>query len=184
MLKKILLFTAVSCLLFITGCETLEDIDDSMKETPKARYVLSLHQVVKYPRAKDLERKITSFDGREFWINTNQFFHSRHIEKVELIPSKERKGFYDLNLRLDSNGAMKWLQMSMAFRHEELALLIDGNFYKLYKPDQLTNEEDNWVVLTGPFDKVTATGIKKYAKKNYLHFNPNKKTILQVLQGL
>ena len=185
MLKRILLFTAMSCLLFAYGCETLEEtFEDSIKEEPKTRYVLSFHKVVKYPRAKDLERKIISFDGREFWINTNQFFHSRNIEKVDLIPSKERKGFYDLHLKLDPNGIMKWLQMSVAFRHEELALLIDGHFYKLYKPDQLTDEEDSWVLLNGPFDKVTANGIKKYAKKNYLHFNPNKQSILQMIQGL
>ncbi len=181
MFKKILLLTAVVFTLFIAGCETLED---AMKEKRKARYVLSLHEIIKYPRSKDLERKVTSFDGQEFWINTNQFFHSRHIEKIELIPSKEKEGFYDLNLKLDYNGTLKWMQLSLAFRNKKMALLVDGFFYKLYVPDQLAHEEDEWVVLTGPFDKVTATGIKKYAKKNYLFFNPNKQNFLDIIQNL
>ncbi|MDD5727760.1 MAG: hypothetical protein PHV59_04265 [Victivallales bacterium] len=181
MLKKILLLTVMSGMLFFTGCELLEQ---SMKEVPETRYVLSLHKVVRYPRAKDLERKIASFDGREFWINTNPFFHSKNVEKVELIPSKEKKGFYDLQLQLDYNGVMKWLQMSNEFKNEELALLIDGHFAKLYKPDQLSDEEDNLVLLNGPFDKVTANGVKKYARKNYYYFNPNKKNIMQMFEEL
>lgn len=181
MFRKILLPAAVLSGLLMTGCEILQD---AMKTEEKTSYVLSLHQIVKYPRSQDLEKKITSFDGREYWINANQFFHSRNIEKVELVPSKEREGFYDLSLKLDHNGILKWIQLSMQFKDEKLALLIDGNFYKLYVPDQLANEEDEWVLLKGPFDKVTAKGIQKFAHKNYLFFNPNKQTVVDMLENL
>ncbi|MDD5596433.1 MAG: hypothetical protein PHV82_00725, partial [Victivallaceae bacterium] len=167
MLKKIFLPAAALTVLLITGCEILQE---AMKPKEQTSYVLSLHQIIQYPRSKELEKKITSFDGREYWINTNQFFHSRNIEKVELIQSKERKGFYDLSLKLDHNGILKWIQLSMHFRGEKLALLIDGNFYKLYVPDQLANEEDEWVLLKGPVYKVTAKGLQKFAHKNYLFF--------------
>lgn len=181
MLKKILLLCAVVSSLFIAGCETL---DGSMEEERKTRYVMSFHQVIKYPRSQDLERKVVSFDGKEYWINSNQFFHSRHIEEVQLIPSEEREGYYDLSLRLDYSGTVKWIQLSMHFQHKKMALLIDGHFYKLYTPDRLTSEEDKWVTLTGPFDPVTASGIKKYAHKNYLQFNPKKQNLMEMLENL
>jgi hypothetical protein len=181
MLKKILLPVAALSVLLMSGCEVLQD---AMKEERKTSYVLSLHQIVKYPRSKELEKKITTFDGHEYWINTNQFFHSRNIEKVELIPSKERKGYYDLSLQLDHNGILKWIQLSMQFKDEKLVLMIDGNFYKLYTPEQLADEEDQWVLLKGPFDKVTAKGIQKFAHKNYIYFNPNKQTIIDMIENL
>jgi hypothetical protein len=182
MSKKSFLSIAILSALFITGCEMLEDSMDAAKK--KNRYVLSLHQIVKYPRAKNMERKIVSFSGEEFWINMNQFFHSRHIKKVKLIPRKDEKDFYDLSLKLDYNGVLKWIQMSMHFRHQEMALLIDGHFYKFYVPDQLAHEEDEWVLLTGPFDKVTANGIKKYTRKNYFFFNPEKQSIMQMFENM
>lgn len=179
MFKKIVLLNTIVCSLFIVGCETM-DIPDEKRDT---RYVLSFHEVIKYPRFKDLERKIVSFDGRVFWINRNQFFHSRHIKKVDLIPSKDRKGYYDLSLTLDYSGTIKWVQLSMHFRYKKLALLVDGHFYKLYVPDQLAHEEDRTVLLTGPFDKVTAGGVKKYARKNYFFFNPTKQGLMDMFKS-
>ena len=181
MFKKMVLLSAIFFTLFMVGCETM---DDAMEEKRKTRYVLSFHEVIKYPRSKDLEKKIVSFDGREFWINGNQFFHSRHITKAELIPSKDKKGYYDLSLTLDYSGTIKWVQLSMHFRHKKLAILVDGHFYELYTPDQLAHEEDKTVLLTGPFDRVTANGVKKYARKNYLFFNPNKQSVMDMFENL
>jgi hypothetical protein len=181
MFKKFVLLSAIVSTLFIFGCET---IDEAMEEKKQTRYVLSIHEVIKYPRAKDLEKKIVSFDGQEFWLNGNQFFHSRHIEKVDLIPSQDRKGYYDLSLTLDYTGTLKWVQLSMHFQHKKLALLVDGNFYKLFTPIQLTDHEAKTVLLRGPFDKVTAGGIKKYAHKNFLFFNPNKQGIMDMINNM
>jgi len=181
MFKKIVLLSAIVSVLFIVGCETMDEAMDEKRDT---RYVLSFHEVIKYPRSKDLEKKIVSFDGQEFWINGNQFFHSRHITKVDLIPRKDKEEYYDLSLTLDYSGTIKWVQLSMHFRHKKLALLVDGHFYELYTPDQLAHEEDKTVLLTGPFDRVTAAGIKKYAKKNYLFFNPSKQTLMDMFENL
>lgn len=181
MFKKVVLLSSIVSALFITGCEILED---SMKEEKKAKYILSLHEVIKYPRSKDLERKITSFDGKEYWINSNQYFHSRHIEQVKLIPSEKRQGYYDLSLKLDYSGTVKWIQLSMHFQYKKMALLVDGNFYTLYTPDRLTHEDDKWVLLTGPFDPITAKGIQKYARKNYVSFNPRKQNFAEIFENL
>ena len=181
MLKKIVLLSSILFVLFITGCEMLED---SMQEEKKAKYVLSLHEVIKYPRSKDMEQQIVAFDGTKYWININQFFHSRHIEKVQLIPNEKRQGYYDLSLKLDYAGTVKWIQLSMHFQHKKMAILVDGNFYKLYTPDRLTDENDKWVLLTGPFDPITAKGIQKYARKNYVFFNPKKQNFSEMFENL
>ena len=184
MLKKvILLAVTISAVMLFPGCETMKDI----MKPPKVKeniYVLSLHQIIKYPRAKNLEREISTIDGRHFWINTNQFFHSRHIEEVKLIPRKDKKDFYDIAMKLDHNGIVKWVQLSMQFRSEKMALLIDGHFYKFYIPEPLANEEDDWVLLNGPFDKITAKGIEKYAHRNYIYFNPNKQGLAEFFDFL
>ena len=183
MLKKIVLFGSIVSVLFMSGCEILEEsMQDDEKNKPK--YILSLHEIVKYPRSNDLERKVVAFDGTEYWVNSNQFFHSRHIEAVKLIPSKTRKGYYDLLLKIDYSGIVKWIQLSMHFRHKKLALLIDGQFYSVYTPDQLADENDKWVLLTGPFDKITATGIQKYAHKNYVKFNPKKQSFMEIFDNM
>ena len=183
MLKKFVLFGSIVSVLFMSGCEILEEsMQDDEKNKPK--YILSLHEIVKYPRSNDLERKVVAFDGTEYWVNSNQFFHSRHIEAAKLVPSKTRKGYYDLLLKIDYSGIIKWIQLSMHFRHKKLALLIDGQFYSVYTPEQLADEHDKWVLLTGPFDKITATGIQKYAHKNYVKFNPKKQSFMEMFDNM
>ncbi|MDD5697095.1 MAG: hypothetical protein PHH77_00610 [Victivallaceae bacterium] len=181
MYKRFLLSAAAAAAMLIAGCEIL---DEAMTPKPKNRYVLSFHQIIKYPRAKDLEQKIVTFDGREIWINANQFFSSHNIEQVKLIPRRDKKDFYDLSLKLDYPGILKWIQLSMHFRNQPMALLIDGRFYEFYTPEHLTDENDEWVLLTGPFDKVTAQGIQKYARKNYITFNPNKQGFAEFFESL
>jgi len=181
MFKKILLLSSITFTLFLCGCEILEDT--SQEERP-TKYVLSFHEVIKYPRSHDSERKVVSFDGKEYWINANQFFHSRHVEQAKLIPSPDREGYYDLSLKIDYSGAIKWVQVSMNFQHKKMALLIDGYFYTLYTPDCLTSEDDKWILLKGPFDPITAKGIVKYARKNYIFFNPRKAGLMEMFENL
>ncbi len=183
MLKKIVLLGSIVSVLFMTGCEVLEEaMKDEEKNKPK--YILSLHEIVKYPRSNELEKKVIAFDGTTYWVNVNQFFHSRHIEAAKLVPSKTRKGYYDLLLKIDYSGIVKWIQLSMYFRNKKLALLIDGQFYALYTPDQLADENDKWVLLTGPFDPITAKGIQKYAHKNYIKFNPKKQNLMEIFSNM
>lgn len=170
----ILTTIAVSSILFLTGCETIRKAldGDSVGRDYQPRYVMSFHQTVRYPRAHSLEQRITTFDGRNIWINTNHFVHSRNIEEVNLIPRPGEDGFYDLDLKLDRPGAMQWMQVSVQFRDRPLVILLDGRYYREFMPGRVTHEDDVWVKLRGPFDKVTAEGIKKYAPTNYRFFNP------------
>lgn len=217
-----LMFTATVVLL--TSCKIIQQMEEDdlkRKMMEKPQYVISVHQIVKHPRATMLEMKIPTFSGRAIWINVNPFIHSRNIRKIELIERKDQKmnpfqdvmkplpkkedndalvptpeeikkqkskekplteedkyvkfgedepKFYDLKLYLDRRGALAWMQLSAAYRHEDLALIIDGIFYRTFRPRKVSTENDETVILEGPIDETCAYQIRKYAKKNYNHF--------------
>jgi len=60
--------------------------------------------------------------------------------------------------------------LSLNFRGQKMALLVDGVYYRKIAP-RVIRGEGMFVVLRGPFDTVTATGIQKNSKPNYNHYN-------------
>lgn len=170
------LFSGVAfALLFLTGCETF---DDALKPEPtdaeKAKFVISINEVVEYPRARQLEREIETFNGRTIWINLNTFIHSRDIELVKLIPSKEKDGFFDLSLKLTRKGKVMWISLCEEVKTKKFGVIVDGTFYRMFQPEKLVSEDDEFVTLKGPFDPTTAKAIEKNAPLNYKKFNKDK----------
>jgi hypothetical protein len=179
-MKKYFVLLTLPILLLLVGCETLDlswdeimdggdSSDFSFTEKYEPKYVLTFHQVVKYPRATLLEKKIATYDGRELWINTNYFLGSKNIKEV-MLKKRPNSGLYDLVLSLDRRGRMQWDLLSLNFKGQKMALLVDGVFYRKITPTVI-NDESTMVILRGPFDTVTATGIQKNSKKNFEHYN-------------
>jgi hypothetical protein len=179
-MKKCFILLILSIFVVLSGCETLDlswkdimdadaDSDFSFGQEYEPKYVLTFHQVVKYPRATLLEKKIATYDGRELWINTNYFLSSKNIKDIKL-KKRPSSGLYDLVLELDRRGRMQWDLLSLNFRGQKMALLIDGVYYRKITPAVIAGE-GSYVVLHGPFDTVTAKGINKYGKDNYEHYN-------------
>ncbi len=179
--KALRLFAAAAALLAVTGCETLNEAweealtpsKSTFGEEYQPKYVLALYQVVKYPRAGDLEAEISTFDGKKLWINTNQFFSSKQVKDIKLLPRADRPDCYDIALQLDERGSRIWTMMSLQFRDEPVAMMIDKYFQCTFNPQPLDSDEETWVVIKYPFDQVTAHGLQKYAKQNYKYFNPS-----------
>ena len=90
-----------------------------------------------------------------------------------MIERKDQKDFYDLTVNLSRRGKMRWMNMVVNFRHSEIAIMLDGSYYKSFTPEVITDEDTEWVIIPGPFDPVTAKGIVKYAEKNYDYYNPD-----------
>jgi hypothetical protein len=157
----------MSIFLFICGCETI-DADSKSKEPS---YVLTINEVVKYPRANQLEREVQSYSGTNKWVNTNPFLHSKNIMEIEMIPSAQKKGYYDLQMKLDYHGKLSWMQLSVNYAYGELGLLIDGVYYRSISPDKLASEYEDSVLVRGPFDPVTAKSLKVNSLKNYRYYN-------------
>lgn len=179
-MKNITVFALAVCVFaFLPSCDTLKTLENierneflnpSVFETTPD-YVLSIHQVVHYPRSETLEQEVTTFDGKKVYINTHSLIHSRNIEKVEVMLNKEDPQFCDLKLTLDRRGKMLWGNLAISFKGREVALVIDGVLYRIFKPAQL-GEEAEAVIMTGPFDRNTALNIAKNSEKNYGIFNP------------
>ncbi len=166
--------------LFAISCETLDSLENIDKEETtkdKAAYVFSVHEVVKYPRAQQLEINIPSFYGTPVCINANYYLHSKNVKKIELIEEKDKPGFYDIDLFLDRKGRILWTSLSVNFRYSEMAFVIDGICYRCFKPEQLDSDEDMVVRIKGPFDTATAMGLKKNSEKNYKVYNSDKEKL-------
>ena len=159
---------AASLLLgFICGCETI-DFEKTKKEPA---YVLTINEIVKYPRTDEIEKEVLTFSCKTIYVNTNAFLHSRNVQEIEIIPSAQKKGCYDLELKLDYHGKNVWTQLSVNHAYTQLAFLIDGVFYRTIMPDRISTEEEDVVYLKGPFDPVTAKALKDNAPSNYKYFN-------------
>ena len=179
---------AVLLLAFCAGCETLEEAwNESMNsssgssggswfsEDYKPKYLFGLFATVKYPRGmRELEREITTFEGKKMWINTNQFLSSRHVQEIRKMPRADVERTYDLALKLSDTGVRIWTMLSQQFSQEPLVMLIDDYYQCSFCPRPPADVDENWVVISYPFDEVTAKGMEKYAKKNFKHLNPPK----------
>lgn len=174
--SNILIFvTTLALVTFITGCETLDEaFKPEPTEAEKAKFVISINEVVEYPRARQLEREIETFNGRTVWINMNTFLHSRDIEAIKLIPSKDKDGFFDLSLKLTRKGKVMWISLVEEVKSKKFGVIIDGTFYRMFQPEKLITDEDEWVIMKGPYDPTTAKAIEKNAVSNYKRFNKDK----------
>ena len=177
--KSIYGILAAALLSAVFGCrpEDIKKFEEILKkELPEPKRIITVNSIVKYPRAKELEKEIPTFTGRKVWINNNSFIHSKSIKNIELLPRDPEGHFYDLKLHLNNHGRLIWMQLSAGFSYQQLAFVVDGMFYRSFIPKPLSKEqeegeEDSFAIIEGPFDKFTAEEIKKYSKTNYEYFN-------------
>ena len=184
MKRCLLLVLAAAVVLLAGGCDTVREAwEESMNssarggdwfgEAYKPRYLFALYTPVKYPRGlRELERQIVTLEGKRLWINTNQFFSSRHVLEIRKMPRTDVPGAYDLALRLSDSGVRIWTMLAQQFNHEPMIMLIDNYYQCSFNPQPLADVDTNWVVISYPFDEVTAKGMEKYAGKNFKHLNP------------
>lgn len=164
--------------MFLVGAscnEVLENpetvLDDEFDKEP--RYVITVHEIIKYRRGDSmLEHDIVSFFGEDVCINKNPLLHSRDIMKVEKVPHPGNSDFFDLRLTLSPRGQKLWSAFSVMTRMEgkRLGVVIDGMFYRYFKPAILEDEKQNLVFMEGPFDPATANGLVNNGERNYKIF--------------
>ncbi|MBO4630576.1 MAG: hypothetical protein J5858_01500 [Lentisphaeria bacterium] len=171
-------FALLAVVVLMTGmssCEKfLEDPEKAFQEeTDKTpRYVLTIHEIIKYKRAEMVEMDVDSFFGGTVCVNKNPFIHSRDIEKIEMVPRPGNTDFYDLNITLNDRGKLLWSAMSVTRAdNKKMGILIDGMYYRAVNPPMLTDNEVKTVYLEGPFDPATAKGITTNAERNFKIFN-------------
>ena len=172
----ILLCGASSCEKFLENPERALLIETD--KTP--RYVVTIHEVIKYRRAGELEQDIDSFFGGTVCVNKNYFLHSRDIQKIEMVPRVGNPDFFDLKVTLSSRGQKIWSAMAVSrMENKKFCFVIDGMFYRNIIPRVITDPVQSdmlgevlSVMVDGPFDPATAKGLQENSERNYKIFNP------------
>ena len=179
---KIFSFLAVLAVLFFScGCEefreALEDgggvYDDPNSENFRPRFVVGVFTIVEYPRASDLEKALPMPNGRTVWINTNQNFSSKYLKDAKIIPRPGDPNVCDLQFKLDRLGKIQWQILSGMHIDKKVAFIVDGICYTTFTPEPPNSKNSSWVTLKVGINPYTAKGIVKFAKKNYLYYNPD-----------
>jgi hypothetical protein len=181
---KIISFLMILTLLFFsTGCEefreALEDgggtYDDPTSENFRPRFVVGIFSIVEYPRASDLEKELPMSNGRSIWINTNQNFSSKNLREVRVIPRPGNPDICDLQFKLDRQGKVQWQILAGNNQAQPVVLVVDSRYAGRFIPElpEDSDSREHWVTLRVGVDHYTARGIAKFAKKNYVYYNPD-----------
>lgn len=183
MKKKLLrLFTASALLCCLCGCdmfleamdaENALNADDPASDNFQPRFVVGIFSIVAYPRATSLERELTTASGESIWINSNHSFSSQHIKEAKVVARPGNPDICDLKFKFDRPGRIQWEILAGNHRGEAVVLVVDGRHMANFIPEDPDENNKNWVTLRVGIDPYTARGIAKFAKKNYVHYNPD-----------
>lgn len=167
-------------LVFCGGCDILEEAwegslssDNPNSEDYRPRFVVGIFSIVYFPRASDLEKPIRDLDGKEIYINANQNFSSKNIKEVRIVVRPGNPELCDLKFKLDRLGKIQWQLLAGRYREEQVAFVVDGKLLARFIPELPEDENANWVFLRVGIDHFHAKNIVKFAKKNYIFYNPD-----------
>lgn len=177
-----LLIAAGSC-----GCEIIEealeagsfDSDNPNSEDYRPRFVIGIFSIVQYPRATELERSIRDLDGNEIYINTNQNFSSKNLKDARIVVRPGNPELCDLKFKLDRRGRMQWQLLAGRFRDEQVAFVVDGKVLARFVPELPEDENAAWIHVRVGIDHFHAKNIVKFARKNYVFYNPDASNFFQ-----
>lgn len=163
------------------GCEILQealesgalDTENPNSDDYRPRFVVGIFSIVYYPRATELEKPVRDLQGREIYINTNQNFSSKNLRDAQIVVRPGNPELCDLKLKLDRRGKVQWQLLAGRHRDEQVAFVIDGKLLARFVPELPPDENDNWVFIRVGIDHFHAKNIVKFAKKNYVYYNPD-----------
>lgn len=174
-LKRILMPAAAVCtaclMMGVEECDPEQSstvLDDLLQvETEPVKAAISVHEIVKYPRADETEQTVPSYFGAEVTVRRLPLLYYKEILSATPIPRTGEDGFFDLRLKFTSRGRKMWIGLSVANRHKQLAFLIDGMYYRSFRPRLIYDEATDEVIIDGPFDQATAKELEVNTPLNY-----------------
>lgn len=167
MLKRI--FLIFSCALLLSGCEFWRQ----MQYEPE--FVMNFYQRVYYPgQTEMIERELVNpIDGKNYWVNGNQFFDSRFIEEIRIVPEADDPNMCKMQFKLNRPGMARWTSMSGLNRGKDVIITLDGEMIGMYKQElRVIDDKENWVECDALFDVITAQAIQSHAVDNFRYYNP------------
>ena len=172
MKKLFLLIGAIASCFILSSCEVLEDTFNINIRPYEPKYVISIHNFIRYPRGLDIEKTLMTIDGKKVIVNRNALIDSSMIMDAVALQREDDPHSYDISLKLNQTALKIWIQLSYDNLSNH-AILLDGHYHGVFKPDSGHDEDTEWVTLRGPFTEVFANGIEKFAKRNYRELNPS-----------
>ena len=152
--------------------EMSEKMDELMQvETEAPKGAVSIHEIVKYPHADETEQKIPSYFGSDITIRRLPLLFYKEIEQITAVPRSTEPGFYDLKLKMTTRGRKMWIGLSVPNQRTPLAFVIDGMYYRSFKPRMIYDDVSVEVIVDGPFDQATALEVQNNSAKNYRKSN-------------
>lgn len=167
MLKRTILF--LSCAVLLSGCEFWRQ----MQYEPE--FVMNFYQRVTYPgQTEMIERELVNpIDGKNYWVNSNQFFDSRFIEDIRIVPEADDPNMCKMQFKLNRPGMARWTSMSGQNRGKDVIITLDGEMIGIYQQNlRVVDDKENWVECDAVFDKITAQAIQSHAADNFRYYNP------------
>lgn len=148
--------------------------DNEPEKEKEFEYVLSFHRVPTRQTDPDMITRTVYTAGSldPVVIEKNMFSHSRDIDKIEVIPSETRPGFYGLAIHFNSRGRKRWTSLTASSLGCPVAIVIDGEFYRTFVIDKIfDSEHEEWAYLNINLPERSAKKISGAAEKNHKHFN-------------
>ncbi len=175
--KTIISFSvAFITLAILSSCNFFEsEYPNNIKKEDLPKWTISVNEIVKYPRASIGEQEVPSFKGEKIWVRKHYEINSRSIEKITMVPSKEKFDSYNLLLKLNHHGALIAMRLSNDTAHPPWAFLIDGVYYGSVKFEVTKQNEYDEVLVAGNFDKNVSEKIMFYSEANFKFLNPKDK---------
>ena len=175
--------TALALVFGTCGCEIIEealeagalDTENPNSDDYRPRFVVGVFSIVRFPRANDLEKPVQDLEGREIYINANQNFSSKNLKDAKIVIRPGNPELCDLKFKLDRRGKIQWELLAGKHRDEQVAFVVDGKLISRFIPEFDDESGSTWVYLRVGIDHFHAKNIVKYAKKNYIFYNPDAK---------
>ena len=173
--------TALVLIFGTCGCEIIEealeagalDTENPNSDDYRPRFVIGIFSIVDFPRASDLEKPVRDLEGREIYINANQNFSSKNLKDARIVIRPGNPELCDLKFKLDRRGRIQWELLAGKHRDEQVAFVVDGKLISRFIPESADENGSSWVYLRVGIDHFHAKNIVRYAKKNYIFFNPD-----------
>ncbi|MBO5792918.1 MAG: hypothetical protein J6S54_10680, partial [Lentisphaeria bacterium] len=103
----------------------------------------------------------------------NQNFSSKNLRDAQIVVRPGNPELCDLKIKLDRRGIVQWQLLAGRHRDEQVAFVVDGKLLARFIPEIPEEENSQWVFLRVGIDHFHAKNIVKYARKNYIFYNPD-----------
>ena len=135
--------------------------------------VVSIHRIGHLDSAENELIKLDNHFGGNIKLYRVPLLHASNISRIEKTVRPGEEGYFNLRLHLTAKGREQWKALSEQYDGQNLAFVVDGVFYRLFKPRRFYSDTVSNIMIDGPFDRVSAEKIQHYSTFNFQNLQKN-----------